>query len=66
MKKYFFYTDPSILKVQTTDQAFGPASKEDGNDLYRISDLHIAKTMANNKAPAAEVYINTFKTIFIK
>ncbi|APG66315.1 hypothetical protein LPB136_13445 [Tenacibaculum todarodis] len=53
MKKYFFYTDPTKVKNQTLDQAFGPAGSAGGKDKYRITNLHIKK--ANTKPPVIAV-----------
>lgn len=40
MKRYYFFTDSTLLEEQTPDQAFGPAGTVNGFDQYRTTNLH--------------------------
>ena len=55
MKKYFFYTVPTILDPQNRDQAFGPVDDSIGSsaDKYQITNLHTVQL--GKVAPAIAV-----------
>ncbi|MEA3051462.1 MAG: hypothetical protein QOG72_365 [Sphingomonadales bacterium] len=42
MAKFCFFTDPTKLAPQQASEAFGAMPPADGNDRYRVSDLHSA------------------------